>query len=38
MAMHDQSPTRRSVLSHPAAAAAVVASGTASAQPAPWKS
>src|SRR5260221_98608 len=35
MAMHDQSPTRRSVLSHAAAGAAVIASGAASAQPAP---
>jgi arylformamidase len=35
MARHDESPTRRSVLSHAAAGAAVIASGAASAQPAP---
>ena len=35
MARHDQAPTRRSVLSHAAAGAAVIASGAASAQPAP---
>ena len=35
MAMRDQSPTRRSVLSHAVAGAAVIASGAASAQPAP---
>ena len=35
MAMHDQSPTRRSVLAHAAAGAAVIASGAASAQPDP---
>ena len=35
MAEHDESPTRRSVLSQAAAGAAVIASGAASAQPAP---
>jgi arylformamidase len=35
MAMQDQSPTRRTVLSHAVAGAAVIASGAASAQPAP---
>jgi len=35
MARHDQAPTRRSVLSHAAAGAAVIASGAASAQPSP---
>jgi arylformamidase len=35
MAEHDESPTRRSVLSQAAAGAALIASGTASAQPAP---
>jgi arylformamidase len=35
MAMRDESPTRRSVLSQAAAGAAVIASGAASAQPAP---